>query len=307
MSDALKDAVRANFTVGKALGLGVDVMRRRPGSFARLAIIQAMAFAIPSLAMFYVMGVFGSQLSDGAADPTALLRAQGLMTLAFVPIYVSIIAISIWIEACWLDLFLNDRVTLAPKMGRAIWLLLAFVIIFGVFFAAYFVAVIGIAIAAALAMVSDGAIAAVLTGIAIFLAFILFILLVLARFTALPALSYMEGSLPLGKAWKAAGAKQGGLTLAWLAFAFMYLVLVVGFGLFLAFGPGPYSDAMRHQFENLNNPNAQYEVYAQVASDPIQMAVLAVILVVGGLLYVPLAMISRGIGVSLARAASKES
>jgi hypothetical protein len=307
MSDALKDAVLANFTAGSALGLGVEVMRRRPGSVLRLAIIQAVVFAIPNLAIIYVVGVFGGQLSDASADPTALLRAQGLMTLSFVPLYVLILALAIWVEAYWLELVVNDRVTLTPPLGRSMWLLLGFVITAGVFFAVYIVAVIAIAVGAVLAATGAGEMTAVAVIIAGFLAFLLFIVLVMVRFTALPALAYMENGLPLGKAWTAAGAKQGGLTLAWLGFAFIYLVFMGIFGSLMIFGPGPYGEAMRHQFANLDDPYAQYEVYAQVAADPVQMGVLAVTLILGGLVYAPFAMISRGIGVSLARAASKES
>ncbi len=307
MSDALKDAVRANFTAGKALGLGLEVMRRRPGSLLRLAIIQAVVFAIPNLTIIYMMGVFGGQLSDASADPTALLRTQGLITLSFVPLYLLMIALTIWVEAYWLELVTNDRVTLTPPLGSSMWLLLSFVITAGVFFAIYIVAAIVIAVGAALAVTMSGEMTAVVVIIAGLLAFILFILLVMVRFTALPAMAYMENGLPLGKAWKAAGAKQGGLTLAWLGFALFYLVFLGVFGLLLVFGPGPYGEAMRHQLENLDNPYAQYEVYARVAADPVQMGMLAVTLILGGLVYAPLAMISRGIGVSLARAASKES
>jgi len=305
MGEGLKAAVRANFTARRALGLGLDVLRRRPGGFLRLSLVQTLAFALPSLGLIYVMALFGAQLSDPGADPADLLRAQGLMTLSLIPLYAVIIVVAIWVEAYWLELFLNDRVTLAPPVGRALWLLLSFVVCYGAFLALYLVGFLVTAVAAVFALTVGGEAAGVLTAAVCLLVFLVALALLMARFTALPALSYMKGDLALAHAWTAAGAKQGGVILAWLGSALIYLAVMTPFSLLLVFGPGPYGEAMRHQFENPDNPFAAYEIYGQLADDPAQLGMLAVTMVLGGLIYALLAAISRGVGVVLARAATE--
>ena len=294
------------FRAGPALGFGLAVLRRRPITFAQLSILQAAIFTIPALASFYVMGVMGQDIVNSIDNPVALMQAQMRMSLITTGINLLIYAGAVWIEAIWLELFLNDRVKIFPPISRMLWLLLSFVIIFAIFFAGYIVIFMVFMIAAIIAGTSSGVAAGVITGLIGLVVLLVVSLVVMSRFSALPAMTYLEKELRLGKAWALARANQGSLMLAWLGFGGLYLIFMAVYLVVLFFGAQTFAEAIIYQFENFDNPYAQYEVYAGLVENPTGLIALGAVFLIAGLIYSVISAVSRGIGVSLALSQRKE-
>lgn len=294
------------FKAGAALGYGPTILRQRPITFAQLSVVQAVLFTIPALAVFYVMGVMGQDVMDVADDPIALMQTQLRMSLITSGINLLIYAGAVWIEAVWLELFMNNRVKLFPPISRMLWLLLSFVIIFAIFFAGYFVIFMVFMVAAIFAGTSSGLAAGVIVGVIGVLVFVVLSLVVMSRFSALPAMTYQEKELTLGKAWSLARANQGSLMLAWLGFGGLYLIFMAIYFAVLLAAVGAFADAIIYQFENLENPYAQYEAYAALVENPGNLVALGLVFLFAGFAYSIISAISRGIGVSLALSHQKD-
>lgn len=288
------------FSAGRGLQFGLDVLRRRPITLAQLSLAQAVVFGLPSLGMIYAMGIVSAGFADAGNDPVAMMQVQSQLSVAMMVFNLLIYAGMVWIEAVWLELFINDRVTFLPPINRAIWLLPSFIIIFAIFFGGYFAILLVFGIAAALAAASGGLEAAIGVGAIGIVVLVIASLVFMPRFSALPALAYIDKGLSFGSAWRLSGQHHGALMLAWSGYGLLYLLFMAGYFAVLVFGPGPYGEAIAYQLDNLDNPYAQYEVYADIVADPARMATLAAVFLVGGIVFSVLSLVSRGIGVSLA-------
>lgn len=290
-------APKAHFSVGAALGYAWVIFRARPVSFVRLLVLQAVIYSVIGFLTIWLMGRAGMNLGAPAAEQTAILLQTSALTtglsLASVPLWV-------WIEAMWLDVFQNRAPRLWPGWGDYGRLLLSFIIVMAIFIAAYlgFALLAGflISIAAVLGGVGPG----VVTALAVLAGFILFLVLVQTRLTALPALTFARRSVAFGEAWRLAGDRLGALGLAWFVFLLLYLAaMLVSFVLMAAFGLD-FAAAFQTAMEQPDNPLAQYAVYSPVAADAGAALAALGIMTLANLIYAPLLAISRGIGVRFA-------
>lgn len=308
MSDAsLAQPMR--FTARGALGFGWAVFRARPISFLRLSALQVVLFALLGLLQLWLLGYFGQGIVDAGTDMAAVMRASSLVSLSSLTGSLVMMAASIWIELLWLRVFLGDRANARPAFWR---LLAAFVILYGLMMVALLVITIlgvfaatGVLIAyetgGTQALLGAGAIVGALVFTAVLAA-----LWLLSRFSALPPLVLLRPGLPLGEAWRISGRVQGRLFLAWLGVALVYLLAASVTGALLVLGPGPYAEAMTMAFTRLDDPWAQYAVYAAFARSPGEMLAFGGALMIGNGLFVGVMALARGVGVQLALSAGPD-
>ncbi|XBQ15287.1 MAG: hypothetical protein ABL308_09985 [Oceanicaulis sp.] len=288
---------RARFSAGAALGYAWVIFRSRPASFFRLWMLHALLFAAYNLAVYAVMGTAGLQTGGSEADQfAALMRANAYIML----VSLGGVIVTVWIEAAWLDLFLNRPVKLLPGWGVYFKLLAAFLIVFAVFLGGYlgtvFLGVIVIAVAAGL----GGAGPAIALGAAVLAGFIAFLVLVLMRFTALPALAAGRDEVAPGRAWSLTRGRMGALFLAWLAYGVIYLIGFAVMSILLLALPVSPLEALGAALESPADPMAQYEIYARLLTQPGAAVATFFGLLVMNLVFVPIMAIARGIGVRLA-------
>jgi hypothetical protein len=297
MTSARPGAVSGRYTAAAAIGYAWVVFRANPLAFLRLAVLQALIFASTGFAMVWLMGWAGLNADAPPAEQVAaLLRMSALSA----PVYLALAALSIWIEALWLDVFFNRPRRLWPGWGDYGRLLLSFFIVLAVFFAGYLGVLLLGAIMIGVTAAIGGAGPAVLVGLLVLAGFLAFVVLIQMRFTALPGLVFITGRIAVADAWRLTRGRMGSLLLAWLGYAFAYLVAIaLSFGL-LSLTPASPWRAMQAAIEQPENPLAQYEVYSILVVDPGAAAFAFLLLLVSNLLFVPIMAISRAIGVRLA-------
>ncbi|MEQ8434907.1 MAG: hypothetical protein RIA71_11755 [Oceanicaulis sp.] len=297
MTGATPGAVSARYTASAALGYAWVIFRANPMAFLRLAILQALIFASTGFAMVWLMGWAGL---NADAPPAEQVAATLRMSALTAPVYLALAALSIWIEALWLDVFFNRPRRLWPGWGDYGRLLLSFLIVLAVFLAGYLGVLFMGAIIIGVTAVIGGAGPAFLSGLLVFAAFMAFLILVQMRFTALPGLVFMTGRLAVADAWRLTRGRMGALLLAWLGYAFAYLVAIALAAGLLSLTPASPWRAVQAAIEQPENPLAQYEVYSILVVDPGAAAWAFLLLLVSYLLFVPMMAISRAIGVRLA-------
>ncbi len=293
------------FSSGAGLTLVWDVFRRRPGSFLRLSVLQIAVFALAGLGQIWLTGIFGQYLVDAGDDPASTLRAMALINLTGLVGSVALIVLWAWIESLWLALFVAGRTPFQASLGAFFRILAALLIIYAiVFVAALALSIIGtLAAIPVLMALADEPGPVAITGVislCILVPLLLFCFLVLSRFSALPALAALKGGMPLGTAWRSAGQRLGRLMAAWLVWSLAYLAVMAVVSVIFAFGPGPFLDALTAAFTNLDDPTAQYRVYAEFSRSPGQVAAFAGVVVLTNAIFVPVLAWARGIGVTLA-------
>lgn len=293
------DAASPRFTAAAAIGYAWVMLRTRPVSFLRLALLQAVLFAAIGFALFWVMGRAGLAADLPPADQMAEL-AYAMIWI--VPLYILMLVGSVWIESLWLDLFFNRSIRVWPGWADYGRLLLSFVIVSIVFMGGYlgFALIGGLLIGASAGL--GGAGAAILVGMLVLAGFIAFLLLVQMRFTALPAIVWKSGAFAfaVGASWSLTKGRLGSLTLAWLGYVLLYLVLLIAVFIVFSLGPVNFTDGMRYALAEPNNPLAQYRMYTVLVTDAGAAAGMLVMLVATNLIFVPLMAVSRAIGVRLA-------
>jgi len=293
------------FSTGAGFSLARDVFRERPLSFLRLAAIQIVVFALAGVGQFWLLGVFGQGVVDAQGDPAALARASALISVFSLLGSAVFIVLWAWVEGLWLGLFVEGRAAFRPSMGGFFRILAAFLIIYAlVFVAAIALSVFGTLAAIPILMAAstepEPIILILVISACILVPLLLFAFLVLIRFSALPALAALKGGMPMGQAWQGAGRRLGALMAAWLTWSLIYLLVLGVAGVVLAFGPGPYLDAMTAAFTNLDDPAAQYRVYAAFARSPGEIAAFTITVAITNTIFVPVLALARGIGVALA-------
>ncbi|MGJ3233343.1 MAG: hypothetical protein ACFE0P_16260 [Oceanicaulis sp.] len=287
----------ARFTAGAAIGYAWVIFRTRPVSFVRLALIQAVVFALIGFASFALMGWAGRSAALPVEEQmAAVLRAgAAVSTLNLV-----MLVVIVWLEAAWLDVFLNRRLRFWPGWGPYGRLLLSFVIAFAVFMGGYLAIVFVGLLLALLAGAAAGVLAGALVGVAAVAGFFAFLIFVQMRFTALPALVHSGRGLPVGRALGLARGRLGALFLSWLAYAGLYVVVTAAaFAIFTLMPGGPWR-SLQAALAEPDNPLAQYAAYTPLIESAGAAALGFAALVVMNLLFTPLTALSRGIGVRLA-------
>lgn len=300
-------AAAPGFSVTGALGMAREVFRTRPVSVVRLVLLQALIFATLSTAQLWLMGYLGRGFEDASRDPVALMQANALISLFSLGASLSMVAVWAWIEALWLELYVRDRRPAQLDAGAFFRVLAAFVILYLIIMVATFVlafagAIIAVPFMIALSMGGEPGMATVIsvTLAAIFAPLIVFMLLVMSRLSALPALAFLRGGMPLGLAWRGAKGRVGRLIAAWSVWGVLYLVAMIIMVAILALGPGPFADVFREVIENPQDPMAQYRAYAAFSRSPGEVAGYWGVTVAANILFAALLMAARGIGVSLA-------
>lgn len=297
MNSPESGAASPRFTAAAALGYAWVMLRTRPVSFLRLALLQAVLFAATGFALFWVMGRAGLAADLPPSDQTAALAS---VMIWIMPLYILMLVGSVWIESLWLDLFFNRRIRIWPGWADYGRLLFSFVIVCIVFMGGYlgFALIGGLLVGAAAAL--GGAGAAILVGLLVLAGFIAFLLLVQMRFTALPAIVWKTRAFAVGASWSLTKGRLGALTLAWLGYVLLYLVLLIAAFILFSLGPVNFTDGMRYALAEPGNPLAQYRMYTVLVTDAGAAAGMLVLLVVSNLIFVPLMAVSRAIGVRLA-------
>ncbi|MGX6647400.1 hypothetical protein ACWCOP_05605 [Maricaulaceae bacterium MS644] len=297
MTGTVPGAVPARYTARAALGYAWVVFRTNPMAFLRLAILQALIFASTGFAMVWLMGWAGLNAEAPPAEQVAAALRVSALTA---PVYLALAALSIWIEALWLDLFFNRPLRLWPGWSDYGRLLLSFLIVLAVFIAGYlgvlFLGAIIIGVTAAI----GGAGPAIVSGLLVFAAFVAFLILVQMRFTALPGVVFMTGRIAVADAWRLSRGRMGALLLAWLGYAFAYLVNIAISVSLLSLTPASPWRAVQAAIEQPENPLAQYEVYSILVVDAGAAAFAFLLILASNLLFVPIMAVSRAIGVRLA-------
>lgn len=295
------------FTAASGFAIAVDVFKTRPLSVARLLAIQTLVFASTGTAQLWLMGYLGRGFEDAATDPVALLQANALISLVSLAASAVSLALWGWIETLWLDLFLRDRSAARLTLGAFFRVMAAFVIVYLIMMGGVFVVLMAgaiIAVPALIAVASEGdpgiVVIGSVMGLAIGLPLFLFLLLVMTRLAALPALAFMEGGMPLGRAWRGARARFWRLTGAWLGWGAIYLVVMAIFGVALFLGPGPFADLMAELMTNPEDPAAQFRAYAAFSRAPGEVAGYWAMTGLANVVFAGLLMVARGIGVGLA-------
>jgi hypothetical protein len=308
MSEADSKGVTPAFSTAGALGLAGEVFKARPVSFVRLILIQALAFATLGTAQIWLMGVLGGVISEAtAADPVAAIRASAWISLVSLLASVVSLAVWAWLEALWVHLFLKDRKPVQLTFGAVMRVLVAVFIVYLILMAASFavsvvsvVLIIPVIIAVSMGGDPDVVMITVLSTLLFLIPFGLVLLLVMSRFSALPALAFMSGGIPLGQAWRGAKGRMGSLAAAWLVWGLLYTVVMIGFGAALYFGPSPFADVFNEVLSNPADPMAQYRAYADFSRSPGDVAGYWGMTFVGSLAFGALLAVARGIGVLLA-------
>ena len=296
------------FTVGGALSFGVEVFRARPGAVLTLLIGHTLIYVVMAVGQFVLFGELartGMQAVErgDAAEAYALSMqfssASSLISLLGLPLWV-------WMEAVWLTLFMSGRFTLWPGWAGIGRLTVSGLILFGVYLAAFlalfFVIMIGIVFAmlAAESGTGDSAVTAFLVVIALCLIGGLGLVAILSVFSGLPAHA-LSGRFDIGGAIRAGRRHVVGLTLAWVLFLILYmLVMVVSYGA-IAFSVG---DQVANTFEmllqNPEDPMITMRVYALLMPGVDQAWITALVLTPVMVSMGLVMMIGRGISAKLA-------
>lgn len=308
MTEAEKAPARApEFSVAGAFGLARDLFQARPVSVVRLVLLQALIFATLGTGQLWLMGYAGRGFEDAAGDPVALVQANAWISLFSLGGSLAMIAVWAWIETLWLELYVRDSWPAAANMGAFFRVLAAFVILYLIIMLATFVMTFaGMIVAIPLIMMaevqSDPSFALIvgMPLLVIVIPLLVFLLLVMSRLSALPALAFLRGGMPFGPAWRGAKGRVGRLIAAWSLWGVLYLIAMIIMFAILAFGPGPFVDVFREVIDNPADPMAQYRAYADFSRSPGEIAGYWGVTVAANILFAALLMAARGIGVSLA-------
>lgn len=301
------------FTVGGALGFGLEVFRARPGAVLTLLALQTLIYLAHTVFQY---GIIGQLAREGvmAADAGDMAEAFTInMNLsAFSSLFWLLSApLWLWLEAVWLVLFMSGRFTLWPGWGNLGRMTLGFIILFAV----YMGSLIALMVVMALGVViftlihQGGGDAGLLTRIGGFLGLLLLIvfLAALALFSALPAHGVM-GRFDIGQAVRTAWRHMGGVVFSWIVFILLYLiVMAITYGLVgLAF-----HDQIRTVIETLStqpsDPLFALRLYAVILPETQDLPVLAMVLAPPMLVLSAMMVIGRGIGAKLALSMPKMS
>lgn len=296
------------FTVGGALGFGFQVFGARPKSVLVLLIGQALIYVAMTLGQLMLLGYMARQGIEAAdAGDAASAFAQSmkfssvssLLSFASLPVW-------LWMEAVWLTLFMSGRFTLWPGWAGLGRLTLSWLILFGVylaaFFAVFFVIMIGMVVAmlAAESGTGDSSVAAVLVVLALALIGGVVMIAALSVFSGLPAHA-LSGRFDIGAAIRAGWRHVAGLTTAWIVFTFLYmLVMVISYGA-IALMVGDYVMRMMEMLvQNPQDPLITMRFYARLTPGPDQAGISALVLTPVMVLMGVVMLVGRGIGAKLA-------
>jgi hypothetical protein len=308
MTKAEKAPERApEFSVAGAFGLARDVFRARPLSVVRLVLLQALIFAALNTAQPWLTGYMARGFEDAANDPVALMQANAWISLFSLVSALIMVAAWAWLESFWLELFLRDRSPFKLDLGAFFRVFAATLTIYLIIVLATFVMTFaGMIVAIPLIMMAEVesdpsfALIAVMPLLVIVIPLLLFMLLVMSRMSALPALAVLRGGMPLGLAWRGAKGRVGRLVVAWSMWSVLYVGATAIFVVLIFVGPGPFADMFREMIDNPADPMAQYRAYADFSRSPGEIAGYWGVTVTANILFAALLMAARGIGVSLA-------
>lgn len=296
------------FTVGGALGFGFDVFRARPGAVLCLLIGHTLIYVAVAVVQFSLFGelaragVQAAEMGDAGEAYALSLQfssASSLISLLGLPLW-------IWMEAVWLTLFMRGRFTLWPGWAGLGRLTVSGLILFGVYLAAFLVLfvvmMIGIvfAILAAESGTGDSAVAAFGVVIALCLIGGLGLVAILSVFSGLPAHA-LSGRFDIGGAIRAGWRHVLGLTLAWVLFLILYmLVMVVSYGA-IGFSVGErVANTFDMLFQNPEDPLITMRLYALLMPGVDQAWMTALVLTPVMFSMGVVMMIGRGISAKLA-------
>lgn len=296
------------FTVGGALGFGFDVFRARPGAVLCLLIGHTLIYVALAVVQFSLFGelaragVQAAEMGDAGEAYALSLQfssASSLISLLGLPLW-------IWMEAVWLTLFMRGRFTLWPGWAGLGRLTVSGLILFGVYLAAFLVLfvvmMIGIvfAILAAESGTGDSAVAAFGVVLALCLIGGLGLVAILSVFSGLPAHA-LSGRFDIGGAIRAGWRHVLGLTLAWVLFLILYmLVMVVSYGA-IGFSVGErVANTFDMLLQNPEDPLITMRLYALLMPGVDQAWMTALVLTPVMFSMGVVMMIGRGISAKLA-------
>lgn len=296
------------FTVGGALGFGFQVLGARPRSVLVLLTAQTLIYVATTLSQLMLLGYMARQgiqaaeMGDSAGayvQSMHLSTSSTLLSLLGLPFW-------IWLEAVWLTLFMTGRFTLWPGwagMGRlALSMLILFGVYLGALFAIVFVVMLGVVFAALAAESGTGDSSVAVALLVLGLALVAFtgMIAALSVFSGLPAHA-LSGRLDIGAAIRTGWRHAGGLTLAWILFVLLYLlVMIIGYGGIALWVGDHVGMVFEDAFRDPTDPLLSMRLYAEVAPGPDKLGssalVLTPILFFTGLVMI----IGRGISAKLA-------
>jgi hypothetical protein len=247
-------------------------------------------------------GVQAAEMGDAGEAYALSLQfssASSLISLLGLPLW-------IWMEAVWLTLFMRGRFTLWPGWAGLGRLTVSGLILFGVYLAAFLVLfvvmMIGIvfAILAAESGTGDSAVAAFGVVIALCLIGGLGLVAILSVFSGLPAHA-LSGRFDIGGAIRAGWRHVLGLTLAWVLFLILYmLVMVVSYGA-IGFSVGErVANTFDMLLQNPEDPLITMRLYALLMPGVDQAWMTALVLTPVMFSMGVVMMIGRGISAKLA-------
>lgn len=296
------------FTLGGALGFGLDVFRARPGAVWLLLAVQTLIYVAMALGQFLLLGhlarqgVMAADLGQGAEAFTRSLQFSSLSSL------ISFLGLPVWLwlEAVWLSLFMSGRLALWPGWAGIGRLCVSGLILFGVYVASLFVLVfvmmIGMVIAALAAEsgTGDSAMAAAMVVFALLLVATLVMIAALSVFSGLPAHA-LSGRFDIGSAIRTGWRHVWGLTFAWILFLIFYmLVMGVSYGL-AALAVGDHVLTTLDQvIGSPDDPFLAMRLYARLLPGLDQAGVTALVLTPIMLAMGFVMLIGRGISAKLA-------
>lgn len=301
------------FSVRAALGLWLVVLRRRPAAFFGVALVTLVLQAVLSGLLTYAyaeMGAAFAQASLGVAEFNAQAMRASLLTVLYpllsFPLW-------FWFETAWLRLYNNEARPWAMRWSEPGFLVLSYLVVFGIYFGGLIVSIIftlGVALTAYSLMSTiswmAGAFWVYLIAVPLILLPYFAIGAVLAKFSALPALSVMRRTLDPGAAWRATKGALWRIIAAWIIALVIYGGLLVAF-VQIAKSWSPvlraYWDMMAMSFHPVQDPDNlihPYTAFAGLFDTPGAAFWLAADALAIGVLYLLGSAIMRGIGVTLA-------
>ncbi|KAA5804718.1 hypothetical protein F1654_01570 [Alkalicaulis satelles] len=303
----------ARFSVRAALGLWLTVLSRRPAAFMSVSLVtvltQAGLFWLTTQA-YIDIALALENAGERWDEVSGQLQRANLMSWLYMIVF---LPFWLWLETIWLRLFNNEERPWRFHWAELGHLALSHLVLFAIYMAALivsFILMMVLMMIAGIFMVIGGDVDGSFFSAPMMVTIVLVPLIVtgvlLAKFSALPALAVMRRTLDLGAAWRATKGALWRTVAAWIIALGLYGGLIGGYAL-IGQNWSPvlraHVEMMTASFDPALDAESFFQPYiafASLSGAPDTAVWLVVDSLVVSVLYLVTYAIMRGIGVTLA-------